>query len=63
MKNQPSEEALAALSALQTAVSNALERKQKLGQYAVIWKNDKVVLQHFPAISQSTTAIPHEHSN
>ena len=39
----PSPEALAILQALQTAVSNALERKHRLGQYAVIWQNGQPV--------------------
>ena len=35
----PSPQAQAMLQALQTAVAKSLERKQKLGQYAVIWHN------------------------
>lgn len=31
------------LKALQTAVANNLEKKQKLGQYAVIWQNGQPV--------------------
>lgn len=30
------------LSALQSAVRNCLDRKQRLGQYAVIWEDGKV---------------------
>ena len=33
-----------ALSALQRAVANALERKWRLGQYAVIWRDAQVVI-------------------
>jgi hypothetical protein len=40
---QPSANAMAMLAALQTAVNNALDKKKKLGQYAVIWENGKVV--------------------
>ena len=29
------------LKALQTAVTNSLDKKQKLGQYAVIWQNGR----------------------
>lgn len=29
------------LSALELAVTNALEKKQKLGQYAVVWDRKK----------------------
>jgi hypothetical protein len=35
----PSPQAQAMLQALQAAVAKNLERKQKLGQYAVIWQN------------------------
>jgi hypothetical protein len=37
----PSKEALLALDALQKAVKNALEKKMRLGQYAVIWQDGK----------------------
>lgn len=40
----PSPEAKAMLKALQTAVTNTLEKKRKLGQYAVIWENGQPVL-------------------
>ena len=39
----PSREAQAMLKALQAAVANNLEKKQKLGQYAVIWQNGRPV--------------------
>ena len=32
-----------ALDALRAAVAEALERKRRLGQYAVIWQDGKVV--------------------
>lgn len=32
-----------ALEALQSAVTQALERKRRLGQYAVIWREGRVV--------------------
>lgn len=32
-----------ALDALRSAVAEALERKRRLGQYAVIWRDGKVV--------------------
>lgn len=35
----PSAQAQAMLQALQSAVDKSLERKRKLGQYAVIWQN------------------------
>lgn len=43
----PSEEALAALSALQAAVTKTLDRKQRLGHYAVIWKNGAIIQKGF----------------
>lgn len=41
---QPSPEAQAILESLQAAVTKCLERKQKLGQYAVIWHNGRPLL-------------------
>ena len=41
--NRPSEHALKTLAVLQQAVAEALEKKQKPGQYAVIWRDGKVV--------------------
>ncbi len=35
--------AVAALEALKQAVTEALERKRRLGQYAVVWRNGQVV--------------------
>ena len=43
IKKQPSQESLIVLAALQEAVTNALERKRKLGHYAVMWENNQVV--------------------
>ena len=40
----PSPQSQAMLQALQSAVANSLQRKQKLGQYAVIWQNGRPVL-------------------
>ena len=39
----PSPQTLVMLKALRAAVANTLERKQKLGQYAVIWQNGRPV--------------------
>ena len=39
----PSPQAQAMLKALQAAVTNCLDRKQKLGQYAVIWQDGQPV--------------------
>ncbi len=40
-KATPSEEGERLLETLRQAVSNALERKRRLGQYAVIWKDGR----------------------
>jgi hypothetical protein len=39
----PSPQSQAILKALQAAVANSLEKKHKLGQYAVIWQNGRPV--------------------
>lgn len=41
---QSSPEDLATLTALRRAVKNALERKKRLGQYAVVWRDGKPAL-------------------
>lgn len=38
---QSSQEDLATLTALRKAVKNALDRKRRLGQYAVVWRDGK----------------------
>jgi len=43
IKEHPSQEILIVLAALQEAVTNDLERKRKLGHYAVMWENNQVV--------------------
>jgi hypothetical protein len=42
-KSTPSPEAQRQLEVLRQAVRNALERKRRLGQYAVVWKDGKPV--------------------
>ena len=42
--NAPSKEALDTLTALKRAVDNALERKRRLGQYAVVWRDGEPAL-------------------
>lgn len=42
-KTTPSAEAQAILDALQKAVSQALEKKRRLGQYAAFWRDGKPV--------------------
>jgi len=43
----PSPEALTVLAALQSAVTKTLDKKQRLGHYAVVWKNGEVTEKHF----------------
>ena len=43
--NTASPETLAMLTALQLAVTKALDKKQKLGQYMVTWENGRPVLK------------------
>ncbi len=43
IKAEPSRESQVMLDTLKTAVAHALEKKRRLGQYAVIWKNGKPV--------------------
>ena len=38
----PTPEGAATLRALQQAVAQALDRKHRLGQYAVVWQNGRV---------------------
>lgn len=44
ISSPPSPQAQAMLKALKTAVSKSLEKKKRLGQYAVIWQNGRPVL-------------------
>lgn len=41
---QPSADSLEMLAVLREAVAKALEKKRRLGQYAVIWDGSKVVM-------------------
>ena len=43
----PSEESLMILTALRTAVTKDLDKKKKLGQYAVFWENGEIVFKRF----------------
>jgi hypothetical protein len=44
LKKTPSKEGKALLETLQRAVTQALEKKKRLGQYAVIWRNGSPVI-------------------
>ena len=43
-KSAPSSEGQRQLESLRRAVSKALEKKRRLGQYAVVWREGKPVL-------------------
>lgn len=43
MNHEPSQDTLVALESLRRAVAKALERKRRLGQYAVIWQDGQIV--------------------
>lgn len=40
---QPSEKSRIILSSLKEVVANALEKKRKLGHYAVVWEDNKLI--------------------
>ncbi len=44
-RNRPSKKSQIILAALKQAVANAMERKRKLGQYAVVFENNKLVFK------------------
>ena len=43
IQTEPSKESQVMLDTLKTAVADALEKKRRLGKYAVVWKNGKPV--------------------
>ncbi len=43
-KNPPSQEGRQLLETLRQSVAKALEKKRRLGQYAVIWQNGRPVV-------------------
>ena len=52
-----SPEGLWQLETLRQAVSKTLERKRRLGQYAVIWKNGKPVIMGEDAPNQPSDPL------
>jgi len=48
-KKTPSKEGQILLATLQKAVTETLEKKRRLGQYAVVWRDGKVVITNFGA--------------
>lgn len=57
VEKKPSQESLVVLAALQQAVSKELERKRKLGHYAVMWENHQVVYKGEDAPSSSHESV------
>jgi len=57
-KAKPSEKGQVILDSLQKAVSQALERKRRLGHYAVIWQDGKPVMigEDAPKASENPTS-------
>ncbi|MDX8389066.1 MAG: hypothetical protein R8M38_01110 [Mariprofundaceae bacterium] len=54
LKTTPSQESRILLDTLKTAVAHALEKKRRLGQYAIIWKNGKPV-----RVGSDSTGVGH----
>lgn len=54
----PSPKALIALESLRVAVAKALDRKRRLGQYAVMWENGAPVLIGEDAPGDGSPKLP-----
>ena len=52
-EKSPSEEGRVVLEALRRAVTQALDKKKRLGQYAVIWRDGKPVMSGEDAPEQN----------
>ncbi len=55
-KEVPSQEGQQLLGALRRSVAKTLERKRRLGQYIVIWRNGRPVMTGEDAPSANETA-------
>lgn len=55
-----SEEGQVILDSLQKAVTQALEKKHRLGQYAVVWRDGKPVMigEDAPKVSENPVDLP-----
>jgi len=53
----PSKDSQTMLEALKIAVNKTLDKKKRLGQYAVIWSNDKPVLVGADNPEESTLSM------
>ncbi|ANA40316.1 hypothetical protein A2G06_08425 [Geobacter anodireducens] len=56
-KAVPSEKGQIELATLKSAVAQALEKKRRLGQYAVIWQNGKPVM-----VGEDAPEVDRKHS-
>ena len=58
IKTTPSEEGQVMLDSLQKAITQALEKKRRLGQYAVIWRDGKPVMmgEDAPKVSENSVS-------
>jgi len=60
LKTTPSEEGQVILDSLQKAVTQALEKKRRLGHYAVVWRDGKAVMigEDAPKASENPVNLP-----
>ncbi len=59
-KAKLSEEGQVMLDSLQEAVTQALEKKRRLGHYAVVWRDGKAVMigEDAPKSSENSVKLP-----
>ena len=57
LKTKPSKECQLILDSLQKAVTQALEKKRRLGQYAVVWRDGRPVMIGEDAPESSENSI------
>jgi len=57
LKTTPSKECQLILDSLQKAVTQALEKKRRLGQYAVVWRDGRPVMIGEDAPESSENSI------
>jgi len=58
-KDEPSKESQVMLDTLKTAVAHALEKKRRLGQYAIVWKHGKPLRLDADSIGLDDGEIKH----
>ena len=57
-KKSPSKEGQIILDTLQDAVSKALDKKRRLGQYAVVWKNGTPTMTDEKSTQKTSSDLP-----